>query len=121
MRWVTGPTGLVVPADGFVPFKPYEPPPLPPVRVVYTVTLRDTRDGAVLSIEDDWTGTSRTWRTPADRDDSVRFYWEQNDGSCDCNRSRRMYPNDRTKWLPCNGPQVIELVGVQPMETEQPC
>lgn len=43
--------------------------------LTYRVTLRRNRDGRVVSFPTEW-----------DDPDSIRFYWEEGNMACDCNR-----------------------------------
>ena len=67
----------------------------------YFVTLRDTRDGYEATVEDDW---HAGWPEYL-----LLFDWEEDDYSCDCNRSRMLYPDDESKHLEC-GDGTIEVL-----------
>jgi len=65
-----------------------------------SATLRDTVTG-------DSRVYTRTWTNEGDVDDErylrgILFYWEDGNGSCDCNRSIFLWPDDDDKELPCS-------------------
>ena len=73
--------------------------------MTYLVTLKDTRDGYTETVTDPhWTFD----HTPH----NVWWWWNEGNGSCDCNRSRRLYPNDKSKHLECSNLDIIELLAI---------
>lgn len=97
--WHQTPAGLYVPFEVRA-LKPAPPAP-PPQTFPVLVTLRDTRDGFARTIEKEW---RTNWADP-------RWCYREGNDSCDCNRSRQLYPDDPSKWVDC-GETVIELIGL---------
>lgn len=63
------------------------------------ITLLDTRTGQQTTITEDW-----------DSIDAAEFYWEEGNGSCDCNR--RVVLGEAAAAVEC-GDELIELVEIR--------
>lgn len=90
--------------DEIVPPGPPEPPRDEfPIRV----HLRDSVGGETRVVG------STGWM---DEDVFDDYIWSEGNDSCDCNRSRLLWPDDESRWLPCSRER-IEIDRIERADT----